>query len=142
MIERLPYQAIDANIIDLHPDAGVLMTGQDLFLLSSESYTFWDGNDPIYCFGVAPLAEEMAMLWALPGVRSGPAMPAIFAFGRKWIADLPYARIEAAVPQEFAQGHRWMLMLGFELETPKGMRRYYGAGTWMLYARVKNGWHS
>ena len=48
-----------------------------------------------------------------------------------------YGRIEALVVSGFAAGARWMEMLGFELETPKGMKSFGPNGeTYMLYART------
>jgi hypothetical protein len=47
-------------------------------------------------------------------------------------------RLEIAVRRDFAAGRRWALLLGFERETPAGMRGYGADGaTYDLYARIR-----
>lgn len=58
--------------------------------------------------------------------------------GRSIMGASQFRRIEMYVESEFAAGHRFARLLGFECETPQGMRGYMPNGDKAhQYARVR-----
>jgi hypothetical protein len=92
------------------------------------------------CLGIAgliDLGDHRAHAWALLGRDVGAFMLPITRRIRQMIAEFPARRFEMVVRADFEQGQRWAEMLGFENETPNGMRSYFVDGDGYQYARVK-----
>jgi hypothetical protein len=95
-----------------------------------------DGK-PVACAGIANKWLDSWLAWAYFDAAAGKHMLAVTRAICKRFDDLPKGRIEAATPIDFPAGRRWLEMLGFELETPNGMRHYTPDGrTFALYSRV------
>jgi hypothetical protein len=112
--------------------------GYASMLSNGPAFTALDGDVVLGCGGAAELWGDRACVWSLLSDRAGPHMMAITRAVRGFILQLPYRRIEALVDREFEAGHRWARLLGFECETPGGMRRFTPDGRDVsLYARVR-----
>ena len=93
------------------------------------------------CAGIRPQWEGRAITWALLGQIQKSAWLSVT---RKVVETMDLAhqlgtkRIEANVKADFPPGRRWVELMGFELETPNGMR-CFGAdsSTHLLYSRVR-----
>ena len=97
---------------------------------------FADGK-PIACAVLTGLSNARGTLWAFVGADAGPHMLAVYRAAERMLGTAKYSRIETVVIEGFAAGARWMEMLGFELETPNGMKSFGPNGeTYMLYART------
>lgn len=105
---------------------------------AGRAWTAWIGADVVGCAGLTPVWSGRTVVWALIGERCGPHMLAITRFVSTKLAECEDRRIEATVLTGFEAGERWVRMLGFELETPGGMRNYDTAGrTMSLYSRCR-----
>lgn len=92
----------------------------------------------VACGGIAPQRWSRALLWAFLGVKAGRHLLSVFRAARRILALSEYARIETTVRADFDAGHRWIKLLGFELETPDGMKRFGPKGEkYMLYSRTR-----
>lgn len=88
--------------------------------------------------GVYEVHKHIGMVWAILGEGSEKHMLAMTRAIKNWLDNWDCARLETAVRVDFYEGHRWAKMLGFENETPKGMKKFGTDGeTCCLYARVK-----
>lgn len=95
-----------------------------------------DGKS-LACGVLIALGDGRAAVQAFVGADAGPYMTKILRVTERALRVAPYRRVEATVVEGFAAGYRLMRLLGFELETPKGMRRFGPNGeTHMLYARL------
>lgn len=102
------------------------------------AFSAWVHERCLGCAGVIPVWQGRAQAWAFLSGDIGLHMTACTRFVRHMLDMHPADRIEATVLDGFSAGHRWMGLLGFECETPKGMRKYDPAGRrMMLYARVR-----
>lgn len=105
---------------------------------SGPAYTVLDGGKPVACIGVVEYHPGRAQAWALMGFDARKNLFAITRRVKQWLDSTKYARIETTVDGPFKQGHRWAKMLGFECETPAGMKRYAPNGLpAYLYGRIK-----
>lgn len=95
------------------------------------AWTGWVGADIIGCAGFSPIWPGRVAVWALLTNRAGPYMRQITRFVRQQIDAHPARRVEATVLTGFKAGEQWMKLLGFENETPEGMRFYDPAGRTM-----------
>jgi len=131
-LDRFQHQ--DAELINFD-----FMTETDFKLWETgDAYTAIEGDEVLCCAGVHRLWPGRGVAWACLSKKAGKHMAAITRAVKRGLDLFEYDRIEAVVSSEFPQGHRWIRMLGFELETPKGMDKYFPNGdSAMLYARVK-----
>lgn len=105
--------------------------------LAGPGYSILVDGEAVACAVLAPLGDGRGALWALVGAKAGPHMLRAKRIAEKMMRESGLRRIEAVVATEFAEGHRWMRMLGFELETPNGMRAFGSNGeTFSLYSRI------
>ena len=94
-------------------------------------------------FGVIPLSDNRAQLWAL--VSSTKDAPkgsqkyrwTVFRIVRSALDNIRANRVESHVHQYHNEGHRLLNLLGFINETPNGMRNFFGKEKGFLYARTK-----
>jgi|JI9StandDraft_2_1071091.scaffolds.fasta_scaffold04911_5 hypothetical protein len=92
---------------------------------------------PVACAGLVEVWQGRAYAWALLARTAGPWMAAITRAVRRALKASTFDRIEMAVDAGFVAGQRWALLLGFELETPRPLRRYLPGGRdAYLYAMV------
>lgn len=105
--------------------------------LAGPGYSILVDGEAVACAVLAPLGDGRGALWALVGAKAGPYMLRAKRTAEKMMRESGLRRIEAVVETEFVAGHRWMGLLGFELETPKGMRAFGSSGqNFSLYSRI------
>jgi len=142
-MQPVPFQARHMLRMSIQPrqrDALAFLTTQELQQLESpHTGTLLDDlGEPLVCCGVVPFWRGRAYVWAFLSDRvNARNFRAVHAWGKAFIAGLPYRRIEIAVAVDFVAGHRWMAALGFVVEAPR-MRAFDPAGRdHTLYALVK-----
>lgn len=109
--------------------ANILMTGP--------AYTGIANGKVIICSGVVKVGLHRYAAWALLSEDSKDYMLQITRAVKDFLKENDMPRVETHVLRDFDQGHRWAKMLGFENETPNGMRKYGDNGkTYDLYARI------
>lgn len=105
---------------------------------NSFALSCWVDGDCVGAGGVHPVWPGRAAAWALLSEHAGPAMLAIVRKLDFVLTTMPANRIEMTVRANFAPGCRLARFLGFALETPAPMPRFYpdGASAY-LFARIK-----
>ena len=95
-------------------------------------------GDPLVCCGAVEHWQDRAYVWTFLSDKITPRnFRSVHAWGRLFLAELPFRRIEASVDVDFDAGHRWVLSFGFKLEAPR-MQCFDPAGRdHSLYALVK-----
>lgn len=90
----------------------------------------------IICSGMIQVGMGRYHAWGLLTEETSRYMLHIFRAMSKFLNENPKKRIEATVLHDFKAAHRLMEMLGFENETPNGMKAWGDDGkTYSLYAR-------
>lgn len=106
--------------------------------LAGDGWSVLLNGKTLACAILDDLGDGRAAVLAFIGADAGPYLTKIFRVADRMFDMSVYRRIEATVLASFAAGARWMDMLRFELETPKGMRKFGPRGeTYMLYSRVR-----
>lgn len=107
-------------------------------LMSGDACTATVDGRVIACAGLISVGTSRLVAWALMTDETAKYMLPITREVNKAIDGRKEKRIETPVKHDFEQGHRWMRLLGFENETPNGMRCWGDDGeTYDLYARCK-----
>ena len=102
------------------------------------AFTALDGGRVVGCAGIIEHWPGRGVAWAMLAADIGPGFVALHRAARRYLDLKAPRRLEIAVERRFAAGRRWALLLGFERETPKGMRGYGPDGaTYDLYARIR-----
>jgi len=105
--------------------------------MAGDGWTVLADGKPIACAVLVRSGFSRGAVHAFIGADAGPHMLAVYRVAERMFEMHTYCRIEALVAAGFAAGARWMEMLGFELETPNGMKSFGPNGeTYMLYART------
>lgn len=78
----------------------------------------------IGCGGVIPTTMGTGILWSWLTKDTGPHMLGITRAAHRLMGVVNHRRLEATVEDGFPAGCRWLEMLGFELETPNGMKAF------------------
>jgi|SRR5882672_7049306 len=96
-------------------------------------------RDRVLCVGgMIPMGPKLGHVWAALAAEAGAHMLALHRATERFMSTLQPQRLEATVEQGFRPGCRWLELMGFECETPNGMRRYGEDGaTHLLFARVR-----
>jgi hypothetical protein len=90
------------------------------------------------CAGIVEHWPGRGVAWAMLAADIGPRFVAVHRAARHYLEHAAPRRLEIVVARDFAAGRRWALLLGFERETPDGMRGYGPDGaTYDLYARIR-----
>lgn len=115
-----------------NPSQGIDISEEDMFSEFSKSdggvWAFIHHGKVIGVGGLIPIWQGRAMAWMVMEKRSGPAMIALTRFLPHFIDAHGFQRVEMWVSAGFEVGFRWALQLGFELETPRPMRKYLADG--------------
>lgn len=110
----------------------------DMLRAGGPCFTGMVDGQVIACAGVAEVWQGRALAWALVGEAAGRNMVALHRAVAGFLMQAPYRRIEATVDAGFDAAHRWIKLLGFQCETPDGMRQYNpNGGDAFLYSRTK-----
>jgi hypothetical protein len=120
---------------------GELMTGEQAAIIAETGPAFsgFIDGEIIGCCGLIEQWPGRAIGWALLGQCGPRAFAMVHREAKRFLDEQDYRRIETTVEHDFCNGHRWVRALGFELETPDGMRAWSPDGrTFDLYARVKS----
>lgn len=95
-----------------------------------------DSGKCLFCGGIADMGLGRGLAWTLLSSSSNRYLSRITRYLGKQLNAAPFRRIEAIVDGDFEQAHRWMKMLGFQCETPNGMKDYYEKDLYSyLYSR-------
>lgn len=122
--QRAEFEAITPESARAHEMAG-------------SGYTILVDDHAVACAVLAELGDGRGAIWALIGADAGPYMRRAWGVATRMMLESGLRRIETIVATDFEAGHRWVKMLGFELETPNGMRSFGPNGeTCSLYARI------
>jgi hypothetical protein len=106
-------------------------------LAMHESWTGFIHGKIVGCAGFIEVWPGRHQAWALISATIGPEGMVQFTKAVKRGLALKSGRVELVVASEFKAGHRWARLLGFTLETPEPMRRWFPeGGDASLYARI------
>lgn len=132
-LSRIKVQAAQAAEVELiGPEQARAME------MSSEAFSLLANGEVKMCAGLTVSPEGRGNSWAVFGADAGPYLLRAARFAKKWFEASGLRRIEAIMLGGFTAGERWIKLLGFELETPNGMKAFGPNGeTYYLYARVK-----
>jgi hypothetical protein len=109
-----------------------------LLMASGSAYAAIVGSEVVCLAGVQRQWDGRAMAWCLLSKDSGRRMVALTRAMRRFLNALDYARIEMYVDTQFGAGCRLAELLGFENETPKGMRGFLPNGnSAFMYGRAR-----
>ncbi len=90
--------------------------------------------------GMADVGAGRAVVWMLVSPTAGKNLGRVMKFARRTLEGSGFRRVEAVVAGSFKEGHRLAKLMGFNCETPDGMKQYYAdGGTAYLYSWLKNG---
>lgn len=139
----VPFIPTHLSNIDLHESMGFMNEYLDNadyanLLVSGIGYSGIVDGRTVLASGLLQTGTYKATAWALVGKDAGKYMLKATREIERQIRQSPYKRIETPVLRSFKEGHRWMKILGFENETPNGMK-YWGEDgkTYDMYARYK-----
>jgi hypothetical protein len=104
-----------------------------------DSWTMRIGGRVVACAGLLPLWDGRYEAWAVVASDIGCfGMLRLHRAAVRYLDLRTERRIEATVMRGFEQGQKWVRLLGFECETPNGMRGYLPGGeTADLFSRVQ-----
>lgn len=141
-MRTIPYKAEhlkNLQLQDAQVEASKLISYEHQKALENEhAYTFVDDGEILLCAGVMPLWPQRAVIWSYFSRNAGRKMLAIIRVTVSILDEMPFDRIESAVEENFSQGHRFNKLIGFKLETPEPMQKYFPTGSAaFLYSRVK-----
>jgi hypothetical protein len=142
MLHIRPFTPADALLIKPHAEhrIGLVESEQAALLGNDYALTAVDADGRIImCAGAVMIWRNRAFLWALLSDLSGAHMLELTRMGFQLLPTIRASRLEAIVRQDFDAGHRWLQLLGFQNETPDGMRHFCGGDTFSLYARHQEG---
>lgn len=121
----------------VHKEQCTVAFGQQLVESGCLTWTAIAGDTVLGAFGIIPVWDGRAHVWAYVTTDAARHMLAISrAIGRQ-LAASGFRRYEAEVSDDFPAAHRWIRMLGFRCETQAGMPAFFPDGSkGFLYARV------
>lgn len=139
----VPFQPEHLQQIDLQAEqslAGHHLRNEQYTrsLAAHESWTGMIDGRVVACAGFITLWPGRHQVWAVISATIGAAgMLQLSKAVLRGLA-LKTGRIEAVVASEFTAGHRWARLMGFTLETPEPMRRWFPeGGDASLYSRIQ-----
>lgn len=142
-VKVLPFRADHIKTLTPQPEQAAEITAlRDEQVraveMSGPGWTILVNDKAVACATISDLRDGRGFMWAAIGADAGPYLLRATRIGVRMMNESPYKRIEAIVKYGFAAGEKWARLLGFELETPFGMRNFGVDGsTYMLFARVQ-----
>lgn len=107
-------------------------------LAGYESWTGFIDDKVVACAGLIPVWGDRWQAWSIISATIGPSGMLQLTRAIMRGMRIKTGRIEAVVAAEFKEGHRWAELLGFTLETPLPMRKWFPeGGDAYLYSRIK-----
>lgn len=135
--EHLRY--IVAQDAQSDEQAAVLASYADSVTGSRVALSAWFENRCLGAAGIIDVYEGRAFAWALMSKYARPHLLTITRHIKFVLGHQDIRRIEMVVKADFKQGNTWARMLGFECETPNGMKAYFNDGSAALqYVRVND----
>lgn len=132
LIEPQNAQRNDAETIEMRVSTGGALRR------AGAAWSALEGDVVLAVGGVAAQGEGRAVAWSLLSIHASRHMTSITRYARRYLDALDYRRIELYVDTTFAAGVRWAEMLGFENETPNGMRGFMPNGNAAyMFGRVR-----
>ena len=139
----VPFIPAHLNNIRLHSYMGYMqehVSSEEYanMLVGENSFTgVKDDGEVLGSAGIIQLGINRWAAWALLTASSGKHMLKFAREVKKFLDNNTNTRVETHVRHDFPQGHKLMKVLGFENETPNGMKNYGEEGmTYDLYART------
>ena len=137
MLETKQFRAEHLKGITPQPEQAAEWDAAVCSKIGGDGWTVLVDGKPIACAVLVQTGISRGAVYAFIGADAGPHLLAVYRVADRMFEMHAYNRIEALVVKGFAAGARWMEMLGFELETPNGMKSFGPNGeTYMLYART------
>lgn len=138
MIETVPFRAEHLATLTPQPEQRAEWEAALAAEMEGDGWSVRQDNKTLACAVLIGLGDGRAAVLAFIGADAGPHIVTVFRVADRMFDMSAYRRIEATVLAGFAAGMRWMGLLRFELETPKGMRKFGPGGeTYLLYARIR-----
>lgn len=137
MIDVIPFKSEHLRTLTPQPEQQAEWADAVGAGMEGDGWSVQLNGKSLACGVLVALGDGRAAVQAFVGADAGPYMTKILRVTERALRVAPYRRVEATVVEGFVAGDRLMRLLGFELETPKGMRRFGPNGeTHMLYARL------
>ena len=105
------------------------------FVDDEKSYSVTSNGKAIACGGMVKLDDFKWVIWALMGKETASHMTGITRAVKTFLEQNKKPRIEMHVRDGFDEAHKWAKILGFECETPNGMKNWADRKTYYLYSR-------
>lgn len=138
-MEFVPFELEHLEQIGLAPQ--LLALSSSAMRVPELSYSGRVGELIVGAAGIVPQWTGRAIAWAAFSPFKRREWPVVTRKVESVLAIAHargYRRIEAYVAGGFPAAHRWIRRLGFELETPDGMKGWDPDGlTYFMYARVR-----
>ena len=141
MIAVVPFMPFHLNDLIVHEYINFIQSDLDdpaygEYLDNGLAYTALKDGKVLGCAGLYPTGKYRADAWALLSKDSGRYMLAIVRAMLKELCRSEFRRVQTHVRKDFRQGLKMMKTLGFENETPNGLKNYGDDGCdYYLYAR-------
>lgn len=141
MIHFIPCEARHIRLIDAQneqiSEKAFYANVTEELVANSLALSCWVDEICVGAGGVRPIWHGRGAAWAILSCNARPAMLAIARKLRFVLDTMPLERIEMTVRANFVPGRRLAHLLGFRLETPLPMARFYPDGeAAFLYARI------
>lgn len=141
----VPFQPEHLTEIDLQAEQSeaAAQLRDENYTRALSAHDSWTGiidGRVVACAGCITLWPGRHQVWAVISATIGASgMLQLSKAVLRGLA-LKTGRIEAIVAADFKAGHRWARLMGFQLDTPVPMRRWFpGGGDACLYSRVQDG---
>lgn len=112
---------------------------REAIIYNFKSYTIFDDDfkNVLACIGFKDNGGGRYQGWCLLSIYANKHLISITRFIIYLLESIDYQRFELQVEDGFEEGHRWARILGFQCETPNGMKNYFHGKNLYLYARYK-----
>jgi hypothetical protein len=134
------------NVVPVDPISDDPLYAYQLYLpnrddVEAEGYTILQESRILGCVGVLQVSDTCGHVWATLDRDISKNLRRVINT-LIHIRDLwNYKRLQLHVREDVPNGFKFAESLGFELETPKGMRYYSSEGTWYQFSRIRE-WES
>jgi len=135
----VPFKAWHLDFLSLQKAQKILALEDDYGqkLEGTIAYSaFREDGTCIAAMGVVDMGLGRGQGWALISEYARPYFTALTRRTLQRLPTLGFKRVEIVIHENFPQSHRWARILGFECETPNGMKNYINGMNCHLYSRV------
>lgn len=144
MIDIVPYKP--EHLLDLKHRLQI-MQFDSIAYLTEENCRAWDNGNAytginnhgkaVFCGGLVEQWPGRYIAWSFFAKDACPHMHKIVRACRRFFDIAPKGRIEAIVRADFPNAQQLVRILGFDVETPLAMRKFFAdGGDAYLYSRI------